>query len=238
MRSGETNAGNLVTDSYIVAYDEYAANSGLPPRDPASVPVIAVNNGGGIRQNAGNTLPQGGAPGVISRLDTLNVLSFDNFLVVAEDVSATDLKTILERSCSSIGGGQFLQIAQFEMTCDISQPVGSRVSDVIFTNGTGTPADDFTIVDASGAVQAVGSLGIVTNQFTGNGGDSYPTFAAAIKTQLLTDADEPIFYEQALREYLETFPATGSPSLPTIPVADGRYAAQSGEGRITLENLP
>ncbi|MDQ3552857.1 MAG: choice-of-anchor I family protein [Chloroflexota bacterium] len=238
VRSGETNGGNLVADSYISAYDEYAADSGLPARDPATAPVIAVQNGGGIRQNAGNTLPQGGAPGVISRLDTLNVLSFDNFLVLAEDVSAADLKTILERACSSIGGGQFLQIAQFEMTCDVSQPVGSRVSDVVFTNGTATTADDFVIVNASGVVQPVGPFGIVTNQFTGNGGDSYPTFAAATKTQLLTDAGEPIFYEQSLREYLETFPETGSPSLPTIPASDGRYAAQSGEGRITLENLP
>jgi len=238
VRSGETNGGNLVADAYVRAYGEYAANTGLPDRDPSSAPVIAVQNGGGIRQNAGNTLPQGGAPGIISRLDTLNVLSFDNFLVVAEDVAAPDLKTILERSCSSIGGGQFLQIAQFAMTCDFAEPVGRRVSDVIFTNGTATTADDFTIVDGAGAVQAVGPFGIATNQFTGNGGDDYPTFAAATKTALVTDAGEPIFYEQAWREYLQSFPESGPPDLPTIPASDGRYAAQSGEGRITLQGLP
>ena len=70
---------------------------------------------------------------------------------------------------------------------------------------------------------------IVTNSFTAAGGDNYTTFAAQEDKVNL-----PATYEQALVEYLATFPATGSPALPTIPASDGRYASPAGEGRTTI----
>ena len=98
-RGKETNAGNLVADAYLYTYDQLAAANGLPARDAT---VIAVQNGGGIRQNAGDVLPLGGAvPGTITRDNTLNVLAFlTNSVTVVQDVTPNDLKQILERAAS------------------------------------------------------------------------------------------------------------------------------------------
>ena len=237
VRSAETNGGNLVADSFLAAYDAYAMGAGLPSRSDEL--VIAIQNGGGIRQNAGNLLPEGGtAGGAISRLDTLNVLPFDNYLVAVEDIDATELTTILERSCESVGGGGFLQVAALAYTCDQSQAVGSQVRNVSYTAGTADSADDVAVVDEAGGVLDAGPFRIVTNQFTAAGGDDYPTLAEATKRTLVTAEGSQIFYEKALREYLASFPATGEPGLATIPASDTRYAAEAGEGRITIIPAP
>jgi 5'-nucleotidase len=234
VRSAETNGGNLVADSFIAAYDAYAETSGMPARDPEANRVIAVQNGGGIRQNAGNLLPAGGTPGeAITRLDTLNVLPFDNYLVVAENVSAEALQLILELSCQSVGGGGFLQVSGLSYTCDLAQPEGSRLMDVTFTNGTADTADDLPIVDGQTLI-AQGPFRIVTNQFTAAGGDDYEVFTEQVFRRLTTANGTQIFYEQALRDYLQSLPASGDPELPTIAASDTRYAEPSGEGRITI----
>jgi 5'-nucleotidase len=237
VRSGETNGGNLVADSFVAAYDEFAETSGMPPRDPAENMVIAVQNGGGIRQNAGNLLPAGGTAGeAITRLDTLNVLPFDNYLVVAENVSAESLFVILEHSCTSVGGGGFLQVSGLSYTCDVSQPEGSRVIDATYTHGTAQPEDDTPIVDAQTLV-AQGPFRIVTNQFTAAGGDDFTVFTEQQFRRLLNAEGTQIFYEQAWRDYLSSLPAGGDPELPTIAASDTRYAEQAGEGRITILGL-
>ena len=76
VRSKETNSGNLIADSYIYAYGVYTDTT------PAN-PLVAVQNGGGIRQNAGNVLPRGAEseaslPGVITELDIIDVMAFSN----------------------------------------------------------------------------------------------------------------------------------------------------------------
>ena len=43
----------------LAAYDAYAENSGLEPRSADNL-VVTLQNGGGIRQNAGPVLPVGG----------------------------------------------------------------------------------------------------------------------------------------------------------------------------------
>jgi 5'-nucleotidase len=240
VRSGETNGGDLVADSYLHAYDQYAESTGLQPRDPAANLVVGVQNGGGIRQNAGNLLPEGGtAPGVISRLDTLNVMAFDNYLVTV-DLTADELKTVLERSCDqgAGGGGGFLQVSHLALTCDLTKELGSRAVDVRYTAGTPETDDDVLIIDAQGVPQETVPIRVITNQFTAAGGDDYPTFAEQTPTTLLTAEGVSVFYEQALREYLGSFPVSGEPSLPTIPASDPRYAAETGEGRITLITAP
>jgi 5'-nucleotidase len=237
VRSGETNGGNLVADSFIAAYDTFAETSGMPARDPAENMVIAVQNGGGIRQNAGNLLPAGGTAGeAITRLDTLNVLPFDNYLVVAENVSAESLFAILEQSCTSVGGGGFLQVSGMSYSCDVTQPEGSRVIDAAYTHGTPETSDDTPIVEAQTLV-AQGPFRIVTNQFTAGGGDGYTVFTEQLFRRLLNADGTQIFYEQAWRDYLSSLPASGDPSLPTIAASDTRYAAQEGEGRITILGL-
>lgn len=235
VRSAETNGGNLVADAFLASYDTYAEASGLPARGPENL-VFAIQNGGGIRQNAGNLLPAGGTPGEeITRLDTLNLLPFDNTMSVVEDISAEELKTILERSCEAVGGGGFLQVSGLRYTCDMGAEVGSRVRDVVHTAATKDESDDVVVIDAAGVIAATEvSMRIVTNSFTANGGDAYPTLAEADKTRLVDAAQAAIFYERALREYLVTFPEAGDPALPTLTADDPRYAQEAGEGRITI----
>lgn len=238
VRSGETNGGDLVTDSYLDAYDRYASTTGLVPRDPTEVLVVGVQNGGGIRQGAGDRLPQGGmVPGVVSRLDTLGVMAFDNHLVTV-DLTAEEVAEMLVLSCDSVGGGGFLQVSHLALTCVLTGKPGAEVADVRYTAGTADPSDDVVIIDAHGVPQDTVPIRVVTNQFTAAGGDGYAVLAAKTPTSLVNGASEPIFYEQALREYLESFPTAGDPALPTIPASDPRYAAEAGEGRITVVTSP
>lgn len=65
VRTAETNGGNLVADSFIHAYNTRAAGASLPAAGSAN-PLVALQNGGGIRQNGGVTLPTSGAVGAIS----------------------------------------------------------------------------------------------------------------------------------------------------------------------------
>lgn len=231
VRAGSTNGGSLVADSFIATYDTYAEASGLEPRSADNL-VVALQNGGGIRQNGGPVLPVGGEPGTaISQLDTINVLPFDNTLVVVQDLSAEDLAGILETSCTNRGSGGFLQPAGLSYTCDYTQEEGSRLSDVAIGSGDGVSA---TLLDASGAVDSsVGPIDVITNSFTAGGGDGYDAFAAAEAAKLVAEGGEQVYYERALREYLESFPP-GSDGVPVVSADDARYADEEGDGRITL----
>ncbi len=215
VRGGESNSGNLIADAFIATYDRYHADLGLPARG-GSNPVIAVQNGGGIRQNAGDVLPRSGTtPGSITRLDTLDVLPFANFITVVNNVTPADLKVIFERSGEGLPGegGQFLQVSGLTVNFDPNQPVGSRVVALELADGT-------AIVNDGVVVPGAPTVRVVTNNFTADGGDNYPTFANnADKLQL------PSSYELSLREYLE--------EIGTITASDVRYAP-GGEGRIVI----
>jgi hypothetical protein len=175
-----------------------------------------VQNGGGIRQNAGDVLPRDGiVPGDIYRLDTFDVLPFDNFVTVVLNVTPQDIEAIFERSAATLpdAGGQFLQVAGLRIAYDVSRPVGSRVVSVSLDDGTAIIADG---AFAPGAP----AITVVTNNFTASGGDDYQTFAAnPDKLQL------PGSYEEAWRLYLE--------ELGTVSAGDPRYQP-GGEGRITF----
>ncbi|MFN8621766.1 MAG: 5'-nucleotidase C-terminal domain-containing protein [Chloroflexota bacterium] len=231
VRSAETNAGDLVADSFLYAYDSYGQTSKLPLRD-AKNPVIAVQNGGGIRQSAGDVLPAGTLPGSITRFESLSVLPFDDFLVSVDEVTAADLVAVLDQSCANVGGGGFLQVSAVSFTCDLTRPTGSQAVSVTFTNATADPSDDLIVADAEGTVGDVGPFRIVTNQFTANGGDGYATLAALPHTRMIDTQGLPVGYEQAFREYLVTFPL--GPEGTTLPATDQRYADPAGEGRITI----
>lgn len=255
VRSGETNGGNLITDGFLRSYDVYAGAVGLPPRGGATK-VVAVQNGGGIRQNAGNVLPVGTTfdpvagtynlgSGSISRRNTLDVLAFlTNSMTVVRDVSPAELKLILERSAATLGGegGQFLQIAGMAVTYTqggtahvVTNPApGSGLQyGTVTTEGTrvvSVTLDDGTPIIAAGAVVAgAPNVSIVTNSFTADGGDNFVGFGsipAARKVNL------GLTYEQSLAEYVVSFPTVGG--LPTIPASDTRYTNPNGTGRITI----
>jgi 5'-nucleotidase len=235
VRAAETNSGNLITDAYLYTYDQLAAVNGLPPLDET---VIAVQNGGGIRQNAGDVLPVDGVvPGKITRANTLDVLAFlTNTVTVVQNVTPEELKQILERSASRLpgAGGQFLQIGGFTVEYDIS-----RTAQVIDNDGTvTTPGErviaavlsDGTEIIAGGAVNtAAPDLTIVTNSFTAGGGDNYPWLG--------NNPDKvhfPVTYEQAWVEFMLTFPSEDFEGALLPAIQDGGPYSEGGEGRISI----
>lgn len=248
VRTRETNAGNLITDSFLDTYRRLAATNGLPAISPEN-PVIAIQNGGGIRQNAGNVLPTSGVvPGTISRLDTQNVLAFlTNLVSVVEEVTPEDLKAIFERSVGRIDPGatplptpgEFLQIAGITVTYELANtPMeieedgtvlvpGSRVVELTLSDGT-------PIVRNGAVVAGAPNVTIVTNSFTAGGGDNYPWLRDnPNKTQLLGTDGIALTYEEAWVEYMLRFPrkTIEGLNLPTLPATDLRYRP-GGQGRI------
>jgi len=235
VRGHEANAGNLIADAFVYMYDQLAATNGLPARSSAN-PVIGVQNGGGIRQNAGNILPTTGVtPGLISRLDTINVLPFENYLTVVTDVTPIDLKTIFERSASGLpgAGGQFLQVSGITVTLNLSASVNNRVWSLTLADGT-------AIVVAGVVAPGAPTVSLVTNSFTADGGDNYPTLAANVNQLNLRKLDDTlIFYEEAWRLYLQSLPVTSGVGgdLPTVLASDPRYNQLAGYGRIVIAAL-
>ena len=238
VRTAETNGGNLVADSFVQAYTARAAAVGLPAAGTAN-PVVAVQNGGGIRQGGGTTLPITGVVGAINRGNTFDLLPFDNRLVAVTSVSAADLKEIFERSCavSTSGGGQFLQFSGMKVSCSrtgtaivISTPTGDAYAGNITTAGTRvkeiTLSDGRALVKDGAVVAGAPTVTIVTNQFTADGGDNYPTF------QKMTKVAFGVSYEQGLYDYLLSFPKNAA-GLPEVPATDARYSKTTGEGRFT-----
>ena len=238
VRTAETNGGNLVADSFLHAYSTRAAGANLPAVSTTN-PVVALQNGGGVRQNGGVTLPTAGVAGAISRGNTFDLLPFDNRLVAITNVSAADIKEILERSCSvgTSGGGQFLQVGGIKVTCSrsgtamvVSNPTGASYAGNVTTAGTRvkdvTLSDGRALVKDGAVVAGAPAVTVVTNNFTAEGGDNYPTLAKQVKVGF------GVSYEQALYDYLLSFPKN-SAGLPEIRASDIRYSKTTGESRFT-----
>jgi 5'-nucleotidase len=234
-RVAETNTGNTVTDGFLASYDRYAPAAGLPPRGPAN-PVVAVQNGGGIRDTVGAVLPVGGiAPGQIMRKNTLDTLSFlTNSMTVVNNVSASQLKEILERSGASLpsAGGQFLQVGGMRVQYSVAGAAQVITAGAVTTPGSRVVsvelADGTPLVAGGAVVPGAPSVRLVTNSFTAGGGDNFTTLAgipSAGKVNLGAT------YEQAWVEYLQGLPVAGGSTLPTITA--GQYPP-GGSGRITV----
>jgi 5'-nucleotidase len=191
IRTQETNLGNLHTDGVLAAAQSRAAAFGV------DVPQIAVQNGGGIRNNS--LIPAG----PITELNTFEIAAFPNFVSVVEDVPRATIKSLLENAVSRRPGedGRFAQIAGFRFTyslagtaqvTDVNGTIttpGTRVQQVVLNSGT-------TIVD-NGQVVTGDPIDVATIDFLARGGDQYPLLGLPFTTLGLT-------YQQALAEYLTT----------------------------------
>ena len=219
LRAGESNAGNLIADAFLHAYDRAAVALGLPERGPGN-PVIAVANSGGIRQNAGDTLPTSGSvPGDIFLVNTLDVLPFPDAVSAVRNVSPSDLKAVFEISGARYPAtsGAFLQVAGITVVYDPSRPAGSRVVSLTLAGGA-------LIVAEGEVVEGAPAVTVVTSSFVANGGDGYEVLGAnPDKLRILAS------YEQALREYLQ--------EMGTVSADDPRYAP-GGEGRSAFLETP
>ena len=200
VRSREANEGNLIADSLLWQAVELAADFGVTPPD------VALQNGGGIRNN--NIIPAG----PISALDTFNMVPFPNFVTVLENIPRDQFKEIMENAVACTqpgdfianprcGSGRFAQIAGFSfdwtasgvgqiLDADANVVVpGSRVLEVTL--------DDSTVIVTGGAVVPGPNLTVATVDFLARGGDQYPFRGAPFTTLGAT-------YQQALANYIVT----------------------------------
>ncbi|MFC0681979.1 bifunctional metallophosphatase/5'-nucleotidase [Lysobacter korlensis] len=204
VRSRETNLGNLVADALLAAGQREAEAAGV------TAPVVALQNGGGIR-NA-SVLPTGD----LSALDTYTVLPFANFVAVAPAMPVETFIAGVEHGLSGAvkdgvlqPAGSFAQAAGYSVTYDADQPAGSRIVDLVLDDGT-------VLVEDGVPTGALETISVATIDFLLRGSDGYP-FDGVDFTVL------PVTYQQAFQTYLEV-DLGGTVTAEQYPVG--------GQGRI------
>jgi 5'-nucleotidase / UDP-sugar diphosphatase len=107
VRAGETNLGNLITDSMI---DLTGAD-------------IAITNGGGIRASI--------TQGDITKGDVIQVLPFGNY-IVTKNLTGTEIKVALENGVSAYPEtkGAFPHVSGMTFAIDAAKPAGEKVHSV------------------------------------------------------------------------------------------------------------
>ena len=214
VRTVETNQGNLIADSLLWQATQLSGDFGTP------VPDVALQNGGGIRNDA--VIPAGD----ITELDTFDMVPFGNFVSVVAGIPREQFKEIMENAVSQIENvsGRFAQISGFSMSYDAAgTPQELDADGNVVTAGTRVldiTLDDGTQIVSAGAVVAGDALDVATINFLANGGDQYP-FRGAPFTSL------GVTYQQSLSAYIQDALA-GSITAAQYP--------EGGEGRITRIN--
>jgi 5'-nucleotidase len=213
VRTAESNQGNLIADALLWQARQLAPAFGVP------APDVALQNGGGIRNDA--VIPAGD----ITELDTFAMLPFANFTSVIAGIGREQFKELLENAVSRVefGDGRFAQVAGFSFAWD---PAGTgQVLDAagqVVTPGTrvrSATLADGTVLIADGAVVPGGALNIASIDFLARGGDQYPYRGAPFTALGVT-------YQQALRNYIEQ--GLGG-SIPAAEYPEG------GSGRINRQ---
>lgn len=223
VRTMETNEGNLIADALLWQATELASEFGTP------VPNVAIQNGGGIRNN--NIIDAGTE---ISVLTTFNMLPFSNFVSVIEPLPAAQFKEILENAVSRVESvsGRFAQVAGCTVVYDPDGTPQSLDADGNVTTAGArivsvTLADGTPIVANGELVASAPDITIATTDFLARGGDQYPYRGASFSVL-------GVSYQQALQNYIEDALA-GEINIGNYP--------EGGEGRITtigsgLQGLP
>ena len=167
LRTGETNLGNLVADALLWDARRLAPVFGTP------LPDVALMNGGSIRNDAVI------ASGPVTELDTFDIVPFSDLLTVVEDVSAAQLKVLLENAVSRVeeSAGRFAQVAGLRFVYDpggVAQVIedgavvaaGQRVLLVELDNGA-------VLVRGGEVVEDAPEVTVATVDFLADGGDQY-----------------------------------------------------------------
>jgi 2',3'-cyclic-nucleotide 2'-phosphodiesterase (5'-nucleotidase family) len=213
-RVSNTNMGNIAADSMLWQAQQLAPTFGVDS------PVIAFQNGGGIRTPdtllfAGATP---GAPANVTRLDINNQFPFPNFVSVVEDVPVTQLKVLLENAVSNVErvDGRFAHVAG--MTYE--------------WNSTGVPNTDrvrkitvggVVVYDATlpgGFPDPAATFDVATIDFLARGGDGYNFGGLPFTTLGVT-------YEQSMLNFLAG-PLTGLITDAQYPNAVNTRVIQTG----------
>lgn len=161
----ETNMGNLVADAMIDG-----AKAQVTGTDYAGLPIVALENGGGVR----DTIPAGD----INRGQVTTVLPFGNIISLKE-VTPALLYQVLENGVSKIVGqdqstglitgadGRFPQISGMRFEYDPTADVSNRVTKIVLLDAAG---NDNTVLDKNDDTTRIV---LVSNDFEVGGGDGY-----------------------------------------------------------------
>ncbi|MCU0688863.1 MAG: 5'-nucleotidase C-terminal domain-containing protein [Phycisphaerales bacterium] len=213
IRAQERNVGNLFADSALWQATVLAQQLGTP------VPDVAIQNGGGIRNDVLITPPIGGST-TVSELNTYQMAAFNNFIAVVPNVSPATLKALMENAVSRLpgfpnqstaGNGRWAHIAGMQVTFDTTrQPMtvnqagnaiilpGDRVRSIVLSDGRVIVANGMVVPGAP-------SVNVATIDFLvssapanagGLGGDNYPWGTTATFTRL------GVTYQRALSNYI------------------------------------
>ncbi|GIT87694.1 bifunctional UDP-sugar hydrolase/5'-nucleotidase [Roseobacter sp. OBYS 0001] len=178
-RARECEMGNLIADAMLARVQDQGVE-------------IALQNGGGIRASID--------AGEVTKGEVLTVLPFQNTLSTFKVTGAT-IVAALENAVSQHeeGAGRFLQVAGISYAFDVSQPAGSRISDVMVG---GAPIDLEKL------------YGVVSNDYVRNGGDGFDMFKTA------QDAYD---FGPDLADVTAEYMAANAPYTPYL---DGRITAK------------
>ncbi|WP_187429452.1 Trifunctional nucleotide phosphoesterase protein YfkN [Roseobacter fucihabitans] len=143
-RARECAMGNLIADAMLARVKDQGVQ-------------IAFQNSGGIRASID--------AGKVTMGEVLTVLPFQNTLSTF-DVTGETIIAALENGVSEHeeGAGRFPQVAGMSFAFDVSQPAGSRISDVMVGGAPIDPAKVYSVV---------------SNDYVRNGGDGYDMFKTA-----------------------------------------------------------
>jgi 5'-nucleotidase len=156
LRTGESNAGDLVADALLWQADQLNESFGAPQPD------VAIANGGGIRGNREY------AVGDFTEFNSFELLPFPNFVTIIESLRPEQLRAVLENAVSNVENvdGRFAQIAGFSFEWSRSNAPGSRVLEVTLADGT-------SIVSDGTVVSGAPTVNVATVDFLATGGDGY-----------------------------------------------------------------
>ncbi|GAB5535508.1 MAG: hypothetical protein Rubg2KO_17570 [Rubricoccaceae bacterium] len=225
VRTRETNYGSLIADALLFAADQRNEAAG------AAQPVVAIQNGGGIRNSVVIE------PGGITLFDVGQTLPFSNDVTIVEDVTPEQLKVIFENAVAQVENvsGRFAQVAGLTLVYDPAAPgrdvdsdgtvleEGARVQSLVLDDGTVIVEDGAVATDAPSIALATIDF-LVTPRDNGLGGDEYPF---VINGNTFTVLD--VSYRDALLEYLDQGLAG------VVPASE---YPEGGEGRIQTVLTP
>ena len=207
-RDGETNLGDLITDSMMWQVKKNLDGITVPEEN-----IVAITNGGGIRAAI--------AKGDITKKDVNTVLPFGNTIAVVY-VTGAELLEALEAStyCTPESLGGFPQVAGIEMTVSVTVPYDANDNTYPGSTYYGPKSINRVTIDSINgkAFDPEATYAVITNNFLAAGGDTYYAFASAT-----AQFDTGIPLDEALMSYI-TEELKG--------VVGKQYAAP--QGRITI----
>ena len=207
-RDGETNLGDLITDSMMWQVKKNLDGITVPEEN-----IVAITNGGGIRASI--------AKGDITKKDVNTVLPFGNTIAVVY-VTGAELLEALEAStyCTPESLGGFPQVAGIEMTVSVTVPYDANDNTYPGSTYYGPKSINRVTIDSINgkAFDPEATYAVITNNFLAAGGDTYYAFASAT-----AQFDTGIPLDEALMSYI-TEELKG--------VVGKQYAAP--QGRITI----